>query len=357
MLAIRSTRQDRILAEQVLHSLAVKTTTYSMAVYDRVVQCSTASGAWTLTLPSVTEAAGQQYAIKMTAGAGSGAAPNFLSVERKNKDAKRWGGPYKLWRAGQHVVFWSDGEEWHIVSQNISPLSLPRKGFWERFDTPPVMYGVTTAAVGGATGNTNVLRMGSGNTFLHHVKGAGQTLLAPIWVNPGLNISQDLTDDEGAEYTTSLTADTGNRTVFTVGTDAAFYTRARITIADVSGTDDFAIGFRKREAFQANIDDYDEMAVLNVISGNITIETILNNGATTVTDTTNNWADTETHTLGVYVSGAGVVTYQIDDAAPVTVESFTFDSGEVVVPFIFFLHAADVAEATIVLEWECGYQQ
>ena len=49
----------------------------------------------------------------------------------------------------------------------------------------------------------------------------------------------------------------------------------KFAIADVSDTDDCAFGFRKVEAYQANIDDYDEMAALNVISGDIKIETIL----------------------------------------------------------------------------------
>ena len=48
-----------------------------------------------------------------------------------------------------------------------------------------------------------------------------------------------------------------------------------------------------------DVDDYDEAAFLNVILGDIYIETILNNAATTSTDTTNNVTDGGTVTLKV----------------------------------------------------------
>jgi len=137
---------------------------------------------------------------------------------------------------------------------------------------------------------------------------------------------------------------------FTVGTHGAFYAELKFSIATVAGTDDCAFGFRKVEALQANVDDYDEMAALNVISGNITIETILNNAGTTSTDTTANWADGETHTLRIDVSSAGVVTYKIDGSAPATTAAFTFDSGEVVTPFFFQLQANGAQTGALVLQ-------
>jgi hypothetical protein len=104
------------------------------------------------------------------------------------------------------------------------------------------------------------------------------------------------------------------------------------------------------------LDDYDEMAVLNVISGNITIETILNGGSTTSTDTTDNWADAATHELEVRVSAAGVVTYKIDDAAPTVTAAFTFDAGEVLIPFMFFLQANGAQTGALnLIEFECYY--
>jgi hypothetical protein len=84
--------------------------------------------------------------------------------------------------------------------------------------------------------------------------------------------------------------------------------------------------FAKVDVHRAAIDDCDEMAVLNVISGDIYIESVLNNGTTSSTDTTNNWADTEIHSLKVLVSKAGAVTYKIDGVAPSTVASSASDT-------------------------------
>jgi hypothetical protein len=144
-----------------------------------------------------------------------------------------------------------------------------------------------------------------------------------------------------------------SRSAFTVGTHDAFI-RVKLNVADVSGSDDCAVGFRKAEAYQAAIDNYDEMAALNLISGTINIETILNNGATTTTSTTDTVADGVDVELEVRVDNGGVVSYVIDGAAPTTTAAFTFDDGEVIVPFLYFLHATDVAGVVLLKEWECG---
>lgn len=201
----------------------------------------------------------------------------------------------------------------------------------------------------GTTGDTNVFHTDR-NSFEYHIKGT-QTLVAPSFGANGLNVALDQTDNDGVEVTQGITS--RSKSAFVVGTDA-FFVSVQFSIDDVSGTDDCAVGFRKAEAYQANIDDYDEMACLNVISGDIKIETILNNAATTTTDTTNDWADGETHTLKVIVSKSGAVTYQIDGSAPTTVAAFSFDSGEVVVPFFFMLNASDVVGAVNLKKWDCG---
>jgi len=185
-----------------------------------------------------------------------------------------------------------------------------------------------------------------------------QTLREPTAATTGMDYAYDETENDGWELRTHLNGSVGveGLTKFTVG-NAPFYLKWRFSIDDVSGTDDCAIGFCKDEAHDAAIDNKDEMACLNVISGNITIETILNGGATTTTDTTDNWADGESHTLEVYVSKVGVVTYKIDGAAPTTTAAFSFDTNEVVTPFFYFLQAADPEVAALILqEFECGLQ-
>jgi hypothetical protein len=185
--------------------------------------------------------------------------------------------------------------------------------------------------------NTIVCRNGLSATYT----GLGtQTILGPVFeVNDGLNVSQDQTDDDGVQYTFGCLG-TRNPFLYTVGTSDPMFIQVKFKIADVSGTDDCCVGWRKNEAVQANVDDYDEAAFLNVILGDIKIETILNNAGTTTTDTTQNWADTETHTLRVEMRGRRAV-FLIDGAAPTVspATAFDFDSAEVLVPFFFFLQA------------------
>ena len=140
----------------------------------------------------------------------------------------------------------------------------------------------------GTAGDENVFYT-SGQCFEYHILGT-QTIVAPVWSANGLNIAMDLADNDGVEISQGILS--SSKGAFTAGTDRCFF-EAKIKIADVSGSDDCAVGFRKAEAYQANIDDYDEMAALNVISGDVKIESILNGGTTSTTDTTENVADTE----------------------------------------------------------------
>ncbi len=202
-------------------------------------------------------------------------------------------------------------------------------------------------------GDENILRTDR-NMFEYHFIG-DQTAVEPTWDANGLDFGINLTDNEGLEFTSGGIIERG-RNIFTVGTDPAFFLSVTLEITDVSGTDDCLVGFRLVEAYQSAVDDYDELAALNVIQGAITIETILNDATAVSTDTTNTWANTATKTLTVRVSEAGVVTYQIDGAAPTVTAAFTFDDADVLTPFFYFLHGDHFAETTYLQKWECGYQ-
>lgn len=174
-------------------------------------------------------------------------------------------------------------------------------------------------------------------------------------VATGLDISGDLVDNDGNELVGGVLGASGRP--FVIGDDPAFYFCATVKITDVDGTDELQWGFRRAEAANAVFDNYKDLAAIGDISGDIKISTILNDAATSTTDTTDNWADLETHKLCVLVSGTGVVTYTEDGAAPTVTAAFTFDDGDPVIPFMHLRHDANVAESTIVTAWEVGYTQ
>lgn len=347
-------RIDRSIIDSVIPEglVVFATTTYAMRARDLVISADTSGGAWTLTLPPVHEAAGLLYTIKLRVGAAAGAAPNALTIRQQGSGSVRWMGNILLRRPGQVVSLLSDGEQWHRVYASTGVKVPQSKGFHEMWELPFVVADAADGGPPAATGK-HMITCASGNVFTMNSI-VGQTLTGPAWDDPGIDIGMDQTDNDGVELCVPLGANSPHN--FVIGTDPAFFCRARLSIADVSGTDDMLVGFRRREAFQAAVDDYADMAALNVISGALNIETILNGAATVTTDTTNTWADAATHTLEVRVSAAGVVTYLYDDVAPATVAAFTFDNGDPVVPFIYALQAADLSGDIVILEWECGYQ-
>ncbi len=244
-----------------------------------------------------------------------------------------------------------------MADDYLRQSKLDRRYTFEEFCEQPVSSRSTGTATSGATGATNIMAFAE-NVFEYHIKGAGQTITVPVIGAAGLDISLDQTDAEGVEITQGITA--RSRGAFVIGTDAAFAFSAKLKVADASGAGNLFVGFRKAEAYQADEDDYADMAAIGINGtanpNTIKLATILNGGATTSTDTTDTWADAAEKTLKVLVSAAGVVTYQINGAAPTVTAAFTFDTGDTVVPFIYFLHAADVAGAVELSEWTCGLQ-
>jgi len=239
-----------------------------------------------------------------------------------------------------------------LPADQVKQSYLDRRFTLEEFETNPVTAKIAGGAATGTAGDENVMAF-EDNIFEYHILGT-QTILAPSLAAGGLNIAMDVANaDDGVEISQGITARA--RSAFVIGTDA-FYFKVTFYLTDVTGTDDCAVGFRTAEAYQAAIDDYNNMAVLNVISGNITIETIDDDAGTTTTDTTDDWADLASHTLEVFVNVDGIVTYQIDGVAPTTTAAFTWDDGDTVVPFFYFIHAGDFAEATYLTSWECGLQ-
>ena len=216
-------------------------------------------------------------------------------------------------------------------------------------DNNPIYHSKSGGTSTGATGDENLITFQDG-TIDHHVLGVGQTIVYPPWTTNGLDIVQDIADNEGLELSAPVEAI--SLIQYVVGQDVCSL-RAELSMADVSDTDDLAIGFRKKEAYQANVDDYDELASLAIdVSANpadVKIQSILNNAATISTDTLKNFADGETHVWEIRVGVDGVVQFLIDDVdvSDVQAVAYVFDAGEVLIPFVYELSAGATDPGTI----------
>ena len=261
---------------------------------------------------------------------------------------------------------WSNGK---VVYENFNALGTPSGAT----DQPLTIHQSDFTAFDGSTGVLNLLY--TENLRLHMIPlGAGQTL-TPVVVAAGLDVGADQADNEGYELSSHWGQASGQRP-FVVGEDPAFYFTCKFEIATINGCDVLAVGFRRapfspptsqEDIINADLNDYLDMAALGLTTaatpGAIKIQTIDDNAATTVTDTTNTIASATALTVKVLVSAAGVVTYQHDAvtpgtlAAPTTTAAFTLDTGDPVVPFFHYLHAnAAQAGAITIHSWEAGYQ-
>jgi len=251
-----------------------------------------------------------------------------------------------------------DGDD---VLQIIGPVEFETT--YCQFDTVPLFAAWQSAAAAflwggaatGATGDENIMVFPEA-TAVYHILGAGTLELGPQMRAGGFDISLEDAADEGLEIV--LNAEPivgGGKDNFTARTDAC-YLLVKIYVTDVSGTDDLCVGFRKAEAFNAGVNGYTDYALLRLNAGDIYIESDLNGAAANSDDTNDNWADTTAVTLGIFVDGSGNVTYTIDGSAPTATQTFQFDTGDILVPFVFLLHTGDFAELTYLQSWECGLQ-
>jgi len=243
-----------------------------------------------------------------------------------------------------------------------STLQEQAKGsiIYDDFKCEPVC--VAPAGAGAATGTTgdeNIL-LTEKHSYRYHMLGAGQTIVGFSNNAKGLDITLDDANNEGCEIIPSLTAWANG--YMTVGTDAAFYVKVTANITTPDEISPFYVGFRKSEAFQADYNDYDELAAIG-ISGDSTDAivktcTILNNAATSEIDSTQDAVAATDTTFYVEVSASGVVTFKwgaASLAAPTVTQSFTFDSGEKVIPFVHFLHHTNTADGVYLKKFEVGY--
>jgi hypothetical protein len=248
-----------------------------------------------------------------------------------------------------------------IRDREIWPRKLGLEGlthlFYRGQGQPFLFLAAQTAVASGADGVEHVAYLPGSTVPLHYTPIGAITgaMKGPTAGSDGLRIDFDAAAAEGGNFVPGgLLGPWRMVCSRTVAIPAGIFIRAKVKLEDVSGTTDFAIGIRKAEAVQAAIDNYDELACLNVISGAVKRETILNGGATVTVTTTHVWADGETHEIAVVCLGNGKVQFWFDGKpASGTGAAFQFDAAEVVVPFIYALQAADLTEIRLV-ELEVG---
>lgn len=185
----------------------------------------------------------------------------------------------------------------------------------------------------------------------------------PVMTATGFNIGGDQVDDDGHALYTGASGATGRP--FTIGDDS-FYMCVEMQVDDVSGIDGNYIGFAivsDGVAWNADpeaLTDYAGIGIEGTAASGLTdedvyITTELNNGGVSETDTTDSASDGVTHEYCTYVTAAGVTTFTFDGAAPTVTAAFTFDDGDTVVPYMSYLHTADLAGAVNIVSWEVGY--
>lgn len=247
----------------------------------------------------------------------------------------------------------------YSYSEAVGRRYWDMKYFYDSFDSNPATSKVGGGAATGTAGDNNVLASRVGNIYEWYVIGT-QTILAPKIDAFGLNLaSQDATAGDGIELCQGVLANCPAG--FTIGTDEAFMFRTSFKVEDASGCNPLIIGFRKAAAFNATLSSYTDFASIGIVGtadpNTIKIQTNLANAGVVTTDTTQTWADGATHRLAILVSKLGVVSYQIDDAAPVVTAAYTFANGTFVVPFVRFTQAADITTQASMNVYEIGYQQ
>jgi hypothetical protein len=251
----------------------------------------------------------------------------------------------------------------NVQADSVGPEKLvksfreARYGF-EPFSNSPRSWLIAGSAGGGYADPTgtagNVIGLDTGyNTFAWTVIGtAGDSKLLPVMTTDGyydFSLDNTLSDGFGLIIGGDHKVTTGGNlpTHYTMGTDSGAFVRLKFKTVNASGIN-LVVGFRKVEAHAADFNDYDELAGLQVLGDDssaaaaINAVNILNNATTNTDSTGDTLADATSVELAVFITGR-VVTVTIDGAAPSTaVDAFTFDSGEVVQPFIQFTQATDV---------------
>jgi len=203
----------------------------------------------------------------------------------------------------------------------------------------------------GATGDFNFIHFGGGlvgNQASYHIKGAGQTILNPTVVAATglLSAGLDVVAAEGVEYIFGgLQTDVNPLGGSPLGTRGNHFIRHKFQLGDASEAAECAIGFRGAEAAEANLDDYTDLACLNIQAGVVNVETIVGGAATVTTPIPgiSAVADDDVLTCEVQTKGAHpifIFTNHTQNESAQFEVPVAEDLANDYVPFAFFLQGA-----------------
>lgn len=246
--------------------------------------------------------------------------------------------------------------------------------------SPVSVPALPTAVQGGL--NTVELANAFGHKVIELFQTTAQSLMPLLHATKGIEIGLDKLNNECVEYVPG-----GNHAANPLGclagTDPGVFLRATFEITDVSGIDQFVVGFRKQEAYavptsflsteDALYTDFYGIGFSGAADPNNvkTVQDLNNGGSTVVFDTGFDWADTKVHTLEVRVKGRkascfingaslGSVVKKDGLGAALTAQTtrtpaqFTFDAGDFLVPFIFVRFDATTPDAIYLRALACG---
>jgi hypothetical protein len=200
----------------------------------------------------------------------------------------------------------------------------------EFFDSPTLFQGAA-GAVPTTTGE-NKIATEYGQLVYNQI--GTQTITVPTPANGGLNLDQDLTDTEGAEYTPSLL--TACPKEFVVGA-TGISVLARLTVTDHTDAT-VVIGLRKKAAHAADFNNYTDLAAIGFIGDLVYTWGILNNAATVATNTTIVPTDSASETFEIRVDGTGLVTALYNSVVypvySVGTTPLVLDAGDILIPTV-----------------------
>jgi len=133
-----------------------------------------------------------------------------------------------------------------------------------------------------------------------------------------------------------------------------YYFEVKMTASTVTSINEFIVGFRSSAVPIAEFDDYLDFAALRIdASGNVQMESILNNAGADTTDTTVNAADDTQIILRIEVTNAGNARFIVNGTEYTHDTAMVFDA-DTIIPFIHLI--TDTGDPVVIINnLEVGY--